>query len=181
MNALISKAGVLALLIFAGCASPQGKFQVNKDPSYDGKLKRVLIVSLNEDLASHLGRDFSNRLLTRFTMLLTQKGVSSEIVHLNQKDLDRTASVRSAVARFKPDQLFYVAVTRVLSRNGVQRRRSNDLPQFTSEMSISFEFNLTETQSGKTVWRGELHFYTVPYPEDVADQLVKQLGTERFF
>lgn len=172
---------VLTLLVFTGCASPQGDFQVKKDPAYHGKLERILIVSLNEDLASHLGRNFSNRLLTRFTGLLTQKGVPSEIVHPSNEDLDRTALVRSAAGRFHPAQLFYIAVTHISSRSEVQSRTGGGLPHFISEMSISIEFNLTDMQSEKNVWRGELRFWTAPYPEDVADQLVKQLETEQLF
>ena len=107
--------------------------------------------------------------------------MASEIVHVNKEDLDQTAPVKSAASRFHPGQLLYIAVTRVISRNGIQRPTVNDLPQFTSELSITIVFSMVNMQSGKTVWRGEVQFYTIPYPEDVADQLVKQLETEQLF
>lgn len=184
MAATLSKATcllVLTLLFLTGCASPLGNFQTKKDPAYHGKLEKILIVPLNEDMALRLGRDFSNRLLTRLTVSLAQKDVASEIVHVNKEDLDQTAPVKSAAARFHPGQLLYIAVTRVISRNGIQRPTVNDLPQFTSELSITIAFSMVDMQSGKTVWRGEVQFYTIPYPEDVADQLVKQLETEKLF
>jgi hypothetical protein len=184
MAATLSKATcllVLTLLFLTGCASPLGNFQTKKDPSYHGKLGKVLMVSVNEDLASHLGRDFSNRLLARLTGSLAQKDVSSEIVHVNKEDLDPTAPVKAAADRFHPGQLFYIAVTRVISRNEIQRPTVNDLPQFRSEVSITIAFSMVDMQSGKTVWRGDVQFYTPPYPEDVADQLIKQLETEQLF
>jgi hypothetical protein len=184
MTATFSKATcllVLPLLFLTGCASPLGNFRTKKDPSYHDKLGKVLIVSLNEDMASRLGRDFSNRLLTRLTGSLAQKDVASEIVHVNKEDLDQTAPVKSAAARFHPSQLLYIAVTRVLSRNEARPATVYGLPQFASEVSIVIAFSVVDMQSGKTVWRGEVQFYTIPYPEDVADQLVKQLETEKLF
>jgi hypothetical protein len=171
----------LILLSLTGCAPLQGDVQTRKDPAYHGKLEKVLIVPLNEDLASHLGRDFSNRLLTRLTGSLAQKDVASEVVHVNKEDLDPAAPVKSAAARFHPGQVLYIAVTRVISNNDIQRPTVNDLPQFTSKISITIAFSIVDMRSGKTVWRGELQFSTIPYPESVADQLVKQLETEQFF
>lgn len=89
------------------------------------------------------------------------------------------ASVKAAAARFHPQQLLYVAVTRVLSRNEGHAATIEGLPQFASEVSIAIAFSMVDMQSWKTVWRGELQFSTVPGPEDVADQLVKQLETEQ--
>lgn len=151
-----------------------------KDPAYHGPpMNKVLIVSLNEDMASHLGRDFSNRLLTRINQSLSQRGVSTEIAHQDKEALDPMAPVKSAAARFHPQQLFYVAVTRVLSSNEEHPATISGLPQFASEVSIAIAFSLTDVQSRKTIWRGELQFSAVPAPEDVADQLIKQLETEQ--
>lgn len=170
---------VLASLILAGCATPQGNFQTKKDPSYQGKLERVLIVPRNEDMASRLGRDFPNRLLTRLASSLAQKDVASEVVRLNKEDLDPDAPVKAAAAQFKAGQLLYISLTRVLSRNEAHPATLYGLPQFASEVSIVFAFSVVDVPSGKTVWRGALQFDTVPYPEDVADQLLKQLETEQ--
>lgn len=128
----------VASLVLTGCTTPDGNFKTVKDSAYHGTMSRVLIVSLNEDLASHLGRDFSNRLLTRITQLLSKKGVSVEIAHQNKNDLDPMAPVKAAAARFHPHQLLYVAVTRVLSNNDERPATFNSLPQFSSEMLRTF-------------------------------------------
>lgn len=170
---------VLASLVLVGCASPQGNFKTKKDPSYKGKLERILIVPRNEEMASSLGRDFPSRLLTRLTCSLAQKDVASEVVHLNKEDVDPDAPVKTAAAQFKAGQLLYVSLIRVASRNEAHPATLYGLPQFASEVSIVFAFGVVDAQSGKTVWRGELQFATVPNPEDVADQLLKELETEQ--
>ena len=172
---------VLASLALVGCATPQGNFQTKKDPSYQGKLERILIVPRNEDMVSHLGRDFPNRLLTRLTSSLAQKDVASEVVRLNKDELDPDAPVKSAAAQFHASQLLYVSLPRVLSRNEAHPATLYGLPQFASQVSIVFAFSIVDVPSQKTVWRGALQFDTVPNSEDVADQLLKQLETEQLF
>ena len=172
---------VLTLLILTGCASPQGNFKTKKDPSYQSKLERVVIVPRNEDMASRLGRDFPDRLLTRLASSLAQKDVASEVVHLNKEDVDPDAPVKSKAAQFKAGQLLYVSLIRVASRNEAHPATLYGLPQFASAVSIVFAFGVVDVPSGKTVWRGELRFDTVPNPEDVADQLLKQLETDQLF
>ena len=172
---------VLASLVLVGCASPQSNFKTKKDPSYKGKLERVLIVPRNEDMASNLGRDFPNRLLTRLTSSLAQKDVASEVVHLNKDDVDPDAPVKSAAAKFRAGQLLYVSLSRVLSRNEAHPATLYGLPQFASQVSIVFAFSVVDVPSEKTIWRGALQFDTIPNPDDVADQLLKQLETEQLF
>lgn len=169
----------MTLLIFSGCASPQGDFQTKRDPSYNKTLGRILIVSLNEDLAARLGRDFSNNLLSQLTQLLSAKGVSVEVVHQNKDDLDPTAQVKSAAERFRPEALLYVAVSRVITHNNMQSATLAGLPQFSAGVSIAITFNMVDMQTGKVIWRGTDQFNSVPSPEDVADQLVKQLEVEK--
>lgn len=170
---------MLASLFLTGCTPLQGHFQAMEEPAYHGTMSRVLVVSFNEDLASHLGHDFSNRMLNRITHLLAQNGVAVEVAHQNKNNLDPMAPVKAAAARFHPQQLLYVAVTRVFSNNNLSPASFNSLPQFSSEVSIDFGFSIIDMQTGKTVWRGDLQFSTVPTPGDVADQLVKQLEAER--
>jgi hypothetical protein len=172
---------VLASLILVGCATPQGHFQTKKDPSYQGKLERILIVPRNEDMASRLGRDFPNRLLTRLTSSLAQKDVATEVVHLNKEDVDPDAPIKSKAAQFKANQLLYVSLIRVASRNEARPATLSSLPQFASAVSIVFAFGVVDVQSEKTVWRGNLQFDIIPNPEDVADQLLKQLEAEQLF
>jgi len=169
----------LMLLILTGCASPQGDFQTKRDPTYQSKLERILIIPQNEDMAARLGRNFPNRLLTRLASSLAQKDVASQVVHLNKEDVDVDAPVKSAVVQFKASQLLYVSLIRVASRNEARPGGLYSLPQFATEVSIVFAFGVVDVPSGKTVWRGNLQFDTVPNPEDVTDQLLKQLETER--
>jgi hypothetical protein len=171
----------LMLLILTGCASPQGIFQTKRDPAYRGKLERILIVPRNEDMASSLGRNFPSRLLTRLTSSLAQKDVASEVVHLNKEDVDPDAPVKAEAAQFKAGQLLYVSLIRVASRNEAHPATLSGLPQFASAVSIVFAFGVVDVQSGKTVWRGNLQFDTIPNPEDVADQLLKQLEAQQLF
>jgi hypothetical protein len=167
-----------ACLLLVGCASPQGDFQTKRDPAYHSTLERVLIVSLNEDLAGRLGHDFSNRLLARATGSFSAKGISTEVVHQNKNDLDPLAAVKPAVERFNPGQLLYIAITRVASHNEMRAATAGTLPQYNSVVSIAFSFNLADTRSGKIIWRGTEQFDSIPSAEDVADQLIKQLETE---
>lgn|ERR1043166_5858645 len=171
----------LIALTLAGCASPQGKFRSQKDPSYNEKIGRVLVVYYNVDTTSSLGRGFSDRFATRVAALLTQKSVPSEIVRMEREALDRNAPVKAATARFRPRQFLSFAVTRVDSMGGVHQAAPGQLLQFSSEMSATFEFSLADAQSGRTVWRTEAHYYSPPRAEDVADQLLEQLRVAGLF
>lgn len=168
------------LVILAGCASPQGDFQTKRDPSYQNKLDRTLIVSVNDDLAARLGRDFYDRLYARLTQTLATKGVLTQVVHQNKEAVDPAQPIRSAFDTFHPNQVIAVAVTSVNSRNEVRPANWESLPQFSSEVSIAFSFVVSDAKSGKVVWRGTDQFHLLPAPEDVADQLIGQLQTESF-
>ena len=171
----------LPLLLLAGCASPQGKFQAVKDPSYAGKLERVLIVYFNLDTASTLGRDFSDGLATKLAALLAQKNVPAEVVRLERAALDRNAPVKAAAVRFHPKQFLYLNITRVRTSAGSHQSFSGDVIHFTSDTSANFEFSLVEAQTGRTVWRTEAYYFAPPHAEDVAAQLIEQIIAARLF
>src|SRR5690349_6496872 len=107
---------LLAVLSLAGCAAPKGAFQSRRDPSYSGKLERVLVVYHNVNTESTLGRNFSDRLASRITTVLSQKSVPAEAVRLEKEVLDRTAPLRAAGMRFRPKQLLFLEITRA---NGI--------------------------------------------------------------
>jgi hypothetical protein len=171
---------LLFSLALAGCSSPQGKFQTQVDPAYHGKLERVLVFYFNVDTTTTLGRDFSDRFVTRLAALLLQRNVPSEVVRLERSALDRDAPVKAAAARFRPRQYFTFGVTRVNASAGVHRALSADLPQFQSDMSASLEFSLMDAQNGRTVWRATGFYYAPPHAEDVADQVMGQLAAGHF-
>ena len=163
-------------------------FQTKKDPAYRGKLTKVLVVSQNADLALKLEKGFISRMLTRLTAALALKNVPVEVVQMNQSDLDPNSAVRTAAERFRPEELLYIALTRVNTQTVTRGNpglpsTSAYIPQGPMVMvdSITISYSLQDRQSGKMVWRGEALFDPPPHPEDIADRLLKQLEAEDFF
>jgi hypothetical protein len=160
-----------AALLLGGCANPPLKFQTRHDPSYQGKLAKVLIVgndSLivnNHGATRELGRDFFGRFLARLRGSLAQKNVTSETIKINMNDLDPNAPARSAVSQYRPEQVFDITVTRLSTQT------QDGLVDFTVTMTFSIE----DAQTRKTVWRADTQFGSESHPEDVSDQLVNQL------
>ncbi len=169
---------VLAWFFVTGCVAPEPTFQTKKDPAYEGKLEKVLIVSENEELAGRLGPDFSRRLLERFAAALAQKGVTSEIVHTNNEDLDPSAPVKAAADRFLPRQIFYIGVIQVQTQSQSSAIQG---PLFAPDKSVAMSIGcrIADRQSGKTVWAGKLQANPPQPPEKIADHLVNQLEAER--
>lgn len=172
---------LLCAVFLGACASPKGKVRAQKDPSYTGKLERVLIVSYNEEQAApQLGRNFSETLFKRLSESLAQRGVVSEIVRPNKAELDENAPIRAAAARFRPRQTLYFGVTRVDTHTGVYRSTATDLPHYVNDARVTFAFSLIDVGRNQTVWRGELYYYVLPDPKTVADQFAEQLAAEQF-
>ncbi len=176
------KALSLCLLIGAtGCVSPKAQIQTKRDISYTGKLERVLIIYHNEEDADpRLGRKFSDAFLTRFSEVLAQKGVVSEVVRPNKEEVDENTPVRSAAAKFHPSQALHFGLVRVASHNTAYRSSVQALPRFSHGTSMAFAFSLFDVARGQTVWRGELQYLLEPDPKSVADQFVERLASEKF-
>ena len=169
---------LICLALLAGCATPQGKFHSRKDPAYSGKLGRVLIIYHNEeDAVSQVGRKFADAFLTRFTALLGQKDVVTEIVRPQKEELDQNTFVRSAAARFHPRQALHFGLSKAYNRSDWARV---GYTQFTHETSMIFAFSLIDVPHERTVWRGELGYFVIPDAKAVADQFVARLVTEGF-
>src|SRR5438045_645693 len=87
-SAFLGKSFLLALaslnLMWSGCVSTKPRIEAKRDPAYNGKLERVLIVYHNDEaVAPRLGPKFSEEFLSRFSELLGQRGVVSEVVRPN--------------------------------------------------------------------------------------------------
>jgi len=88
-SAFPAKSFLLALallnLMWSGCVSTKPKIEAKRDSTYNGKLERVLIVYHNDEaVAPRLGPKFSEEFLSRFSELLAQRGVVSEVVRPNK-------------------------------------------------------------------------------------------------
>jgi hypothetical protein len=174
-------AGLVCLLLLGACAGPKGNVESKRDPSYKGKLERLLIISHNEEAAAQsLGRTFSEALFARLSESLAQNGVVTEVVRPNKEELDQNAPVRSAAARFFPRQALHFGVSRVNTQAGVYRSTGADLPHYSYDTSVAFAFSLFDVARNQVVWRGELRYSSLPDPKTVADQFVAQLVTEKF-
>jgi hypothetical protein len=164
-----------ALLILLGCASPKSNFQSKKDPSYEKKLDRILVVYVSQAqdklhvASQHLGAEFSDRLAKQITVLLAQKSVPCDIVRL-EDELDRNVPINAAAARFGAKQDLYFWVRSV--------RRKPIVNSLAYDTTITLEFSLWDRQIKKTVWRTEATFFGCsPLADDTAKQLVHELGT----
>lgn len=169
------------VLLLAGCASPKAVFQTRKDPSYHDKFGKVLIVTEYDDLAAQVGTNFLSRLLVRLTGSLAQRNVASEIVHMNKRDADPNAAIKSAADQFRPGQLLYIAVSHVKTRTRMGSPVSAPVPDRKTVVSVTVSFSMEDRQSGKTVWRGDAQYDAPPRPENVGDALLKQLEAEGLF
>ena len=168
------------LILLQGCSSPKPQIRSRKDPAYTGKLERVLVIYHNErDAAASLGRGFADRFLGRLSELLAQKGVVSEVARPAAEDLDETAPVELAAARFRPRQALHFGLTRVISRSGVSRDSFDDLPSFAHDTFVCFSVSLYDVPRQRTVWRGELSYQVPPDASAVADQLLERFETEQ--
>jgi hypothetical protein len=171
--------GFLACL--PGCGSLTGEFTTNRDPHYDGKLERLLIVYYNEaDAAQQLGSKFSDAFLGRLSAVLARRNVPVHVARPMQGALDEQGVVRLAAARFQPRQVMQFALSRIAVQSGVTRSSFESGAQFVNNQSVTFTFSLAELGSSKYVWRGNLRYSVIPEGTTVADQLVAQLVAERF-
>jgi hypothetical protein len=166
-----------------GCSSLKGEFTTNRDPHYDGKLERLLIVYYNEDdAAQQLGAKFSDAFLGRVSAALARRNVPVHVARPMQGALDEQGVVRLAAARFHPRQVMQFALSRIAVQSGVTRTGGGggSMPQFVNNQSVTFTFSLAELGTDKYVWRGNLRYSVIPEGTTVADQLVAQLVAERF-
>ena len=170
---------LLASVLLAGCASPKAKFQSVKDPAYHAKLERVLLPA-DADVPSSLGRGFMGKLLLQLETVLASKGVATQVVRVDDWDLDQNARVDAAATQFRATHYLNVW----LARWHVSLRQPRWYPMEVIEpgpdTSVVFAFRIVDLPTAKAVWRSEASFYVIPRPEDVADQLVEQLAAAGF-
>ncbi len=132
------------LTFLAGCSPPVGLTVANKDPSYGGKLSRVLVImALRQEFLSasqneSLIRDFEIRqaLADSWAPL----GVEVQVVDVN----DREATAQ-ALAVFAPTQALTLALKHVSTRSFVVATYSIDASVF-------------DVPTGKRVWRATIDF-----------------------
>jgi hypothetical protein len=169
------------LAYMPGCGSLSGEFNVNRDPQYEGKLERLLIIYHNEDDAAHLlGAKFSDTFLGRVSEALARRKVQVHVARPMQGGLDEPGVARLAAARFRPRQVMHFALSRVAVQTGVTRSTAGSTAQFINNQSVTFTFSLAEVGTDRYVWRGSLRYPVIPEGATVADQFVAQLVAERF-
>jgi hypothetical protein len=167
------------MALLTGCGSLKGRFEAMKEPGYDGKLDRVLIVYENEETsAQYLGHSFADDFLTRFTGALTAQGVHAAIVRPRERELDSAGQIRVAFARARPRQMLNIGLTRAVDRAGW--RMEGDKPSAVLSNVRTFAFTLTDVARNRAVWRGSVHYDIVPDAKTVADQFTAQLAAEGF-
>ena len=164
------------LLVLLGCAAPKSNFQSKKDPAYQRKLERVLVIYTSQAqdkqhvISQHLGADFSDRLAKQITVLLAAKGVPCEIVCL-EDELDRNAPVGAAATLLGAKQDLYFGLEYAGRRPMINSLAANS--------TTTLKFSLYDRQTKKTVWRTEAAFFSSPpLAKDVAKQLVQELVSE---
>jgi hypothetical protein len=186
-------AGLVCIAFLASCSTPNGKVQSRKDPAYQGKLERVLLVyddhektaSLTVLSPRSLGPKFSAAFLRRLTEVLTEKGVTLEVVRPDPEALDPDAPAQAAATRFHPDHLLRFGIASMASHTrpySFSPSQQQELlsARFTQDTEVVFGFSLVDPARHQIVWRGELSYYVIPFPEHVADQFVQQLAAEKF-
>ena len=161
--------------LLAGCFSSHGPFASKKDPLYQKKLQRVLIAYLHQDTTLLLGNEFSSRFVGRLIEQLNRHNIQCKQVRLEKEAIDRDAQIQAAATQFRPTHLLYFGATRA---SRIESRASD---RVALENSLAFEFSLVDFQSGRTIWRADLTYFSAPpSPAEVADALVKKLGADHF-
>lgn len=182
LSGLPFKRMAVSLAIFtmvAGCAAPRGTVHSKRDPAYQGQILRVLIISQNErDSAQSLGRNFPAALTDRLSSGLQARGAAVEVTRPEPDALDAEAPIRAAAAGFRPRQFLSIGLTRVWSRTGVEQSNLLVAPTFASDVSVTFQFTLSDLSVNKPVCAGELRFGFPPSGQTVADLLLEHLATE---
>jgi len=168
------------LLLLTGCASPKAKFQSVKDPAYHGKLERVLLLTAKEDAPSRLGRSFMDILLLQLETVLALKGVATQVVRVDDWDLDQETRLGAAATQFRATQFLDIWLARMHTSLREPRWYPIEVIEPGPDTSVVFGFRIVAGSTAKTVWRSEASFYVIPRPEDVADQLVEQLVAAGF-
>jgi hypothetical protein len=171
---------ILMLLLLTGCASPKAKFQSVKDPAYHGKLERVLLLTAKEDAPSRLGRSFMDILLLQLETVLALKGVATQVVRVDDWDLDQETRLGAAATQFRATQFLDIWLARMHTSLREPRWYPIEVIEPGPDTSVVFGFRIVAGSTAKTVWRSEASFYVIPRPEDVADQLVEQLVAAGF-
>lgn len=162
------------LVVMCGCSSA-GKLRVRRDPSYGGKLERVLIVYNPQNTRASLGKNFSNRLISHLKDAFARQNVTSESVEFDGSALDRGAPIRAAEAQFQPKEALYFRIARFNSNSSLTWMDANDFPHFSNSMLVTLEFEMVDSKTQKTIWRAEVDYYSVPDPKKVATQVAEGL------
>jgi len=165
--------------------SDKGHFDSQKDSSYNGTLKRVLIVSANNEASSRLGAGYRDSVANQLAIKIRTKGPAVEVLSLQSDELDATTSVENAGRHFGAEQVLQLAVTHIdetshtmtspeLTYSAATAGLSSDNTT-TTVVGFTMAFRLTDLGSSKVVWRGSVKFDRAPTSESAATQLYNQL------
>jgi hypothetical protein len=165
----------LTSLAFAGCATSKGRVVSKRDPSFEGKLQRVLIICPDRQTSASLGNQFASRFLKQLTNSLTQSGVPAASVDVEKEALDNRALVEKAANHFRAGQMLDWSIAGINTMSTVRQTMPGDIPSFRSSTSVALEFGMYDVWVNRVVWRARFTFQMSPSPEAVADQLVEEL------
>jgi hypothetical protein len=177
-RALLNNAFLCLGLMLTACATPKPVGNFQRDPAYNKKLDRVLVVSMNPALVDeNVNRRFSSSETEKLIALLKTRGVETQVTSVNAKAGDAKDEILQAALRFQPHEILYFGPTHGHHRVLMSRGWNSHVLRDTVD-NLTFRAKLVDVSMSRTVWHGDMSYSSEPEPETVAEQLVDRLGKD---
>lgn len=146
-----------------------------RDPAFEGKLERALVICPDKRTTTALGKQFATRFLNQLTNSLALNNIPSTSVDLDKDALDNGSLIEKAAKRFHAGQLLGWTLAGMNTMSAVSQTLPGDIPNYRSSTTVVFEFHMTDVWVNHAVWRARFSFQSPPTPEAVANQLIEEL------
>jgi len=155
-------------LLSLGCSSIHVNISSNKDTTYQGKIKKILItippnITVNPII-------LKNSFLNKFN----RQGIDAHVLIVAPLELDEKKVRRDAILKFRPTQIMDLAV-KSISRTTYGKVGTAFHSGGIAASKVTFEIIISDRRTGNSIWRSNVEFSGSEYSSEDADELASKI------